>query len=219
MKASDSALSGDTLDRLLAALDVDRDRAGQAYVLLRQKLSGFFQWRGAPLPEEGADKTLTVAAKRIADGEQVRDVSRYCLGIARLILLEQSRTRDRFSPLEFEPPAPEAANPGVDHARMDALEQCLGELPADHRELILNYYADDGRTHIDRRKALARQLGIAPNALRIRAHRIRARLEESVRQLTEEVEGADDMKSGRGALTDRGSTRLGKPGSVRHHHE
>ena len=55
--------------------------------------------------------------------------------------------------------------------RLDGLDRCLGELP-DQRQLIVEYYADAGGRTIDRRRELARRLGIPMNALGIRAWRI-----------------------------------------------
>jgi hypothetical protein len=60
--------------------------------------------------------------------------------------------------------------------RFRCLEECLGVLSVDNRELVIQYYQDERQAKIDRRKLLARRLGIAPNALRIRACRIRASL-------------------------------------------
>jgi DNA-directed RNA polymerase specialized sigma24 family protein len=179
----DRTFTGEAFDRLLAALDPDRERAGQAYVLLRRKLVSFFEWRGAANPEECADETLNVAARRIAGGEQVRNLVSYCAGVARMILLEQHREQGRFTPILEDPPSAPPEDGAGDDLQMRCLEHCLDALPAESRELVLAYYQGGPGTAIEARKALARRLGIAPNALRIRAHRVRVRLEESVRAL------------------------------------
>ena len=41
------------------------------------------------------------------------------------------------------------------------------------RDLLMDYYQNDKQDKIDFRKTLARQLGIAANALRLRVHRLR----------------------------------------------
>ena len=51
-------LGGEGFDRLLAVLDPDRDEAGRRYDLFRRKLVRFFEWKGAPWPDELADETL-----------------------------------------------------------------------------------------------------------------------------------------------------------------
>jgi DNA-directed RNA polymerase specialized sigma24 family protein len=57
--------------------------------------------------------------------------------------------------------------------RLDCLDRCLQELKPEQRDLIVEYYADDRRQKIERRRELATRLGITMNALGIRAFRIR----------------------------------------------
>jgi hypothetical protein len=47
-----AGLTADTFTRLLHRLDADRERAGEKYEDLRRTLIRFFEWRGAPYPEE-----------------------------------------------------------------------------------------------------------------------------------------------------------------------
>jgi DNA-directed RNA polymerase specialized sigma24 family protein len=63
----------------------------------------------------------------------------------------------------------------------------MERLTPDNRNLVLKYYQEEKRARIDHRKRLAEKLGIAVNALRIRAHRIRASLEECVQKCLEEA--------------------------------
>jgi DNA-directed RNA polymerase specialized sigma24 family protein len=65
-----------------------------------------------------------------------------------------------------------------DDLRVAYLRECLGSLPKESRELIIEYYREEGRAKIDDRKALAEKLGISLNALFSRAKRIRDRLEQ-----------------------------------------
>jgi DNA-directed RNA polymerase specialized sigma24 family protein len=60
------------------------------------------------------------------------------------------------------------------------LERCLERLPRENRYLVERYYQQDKQAKIDHRKLLATELGIAVNALRIRAHRIRLGLRRCV---------------------------------------
>lgn len=64
--------------------------------------------------------------------------------------------------------------------RLAALEASLAELPAESRDLIVRYYEGEKSVRIRNRRALAEQLGIPPNALRIRMHRLREKLERRV---------------------------------------
>jgi DNA-directed RNA polymerase specialized sigma24 family protein len=66
------------------------------------------------------------------------------------------------------------------------LEECIAKLSEENRDLVMRYYAADGREKIEQRKLLADELGIAPNALRIRAYRIRAALQKCLERCVED---------------------------------
>ena len=68
----------------------------------------------------------------------------------------------------------------------ECLERCLEQLPPDNRDLVLRYYQQERKAKIEHRKSLATELGIAVNALRIRAHRIRLVLQRCVRDCIEQ---------------------------------
>ena len=63
----------------------------------------------------------------------------------------------------------------------------MQQLTVANRELVLQYYQEEKQAKIDHRRRLAEQLGIALNALRIRAHRIRASLQECVQNCVQEA--------------------------------
>ncbi len=69
-------------------------------------------------------------------------------------------------------------------------ETCLKKLSDDSRELIVAYYREQRRAKIKLRKELAERLGIPLNALRIRAHRIRTKLEDCVVNCLEHSQSA-----------------------------
>src|SRR5437879_4928244 len=68
----------------------------------------------------------------------------------------------------------------------ECLDSCLERLSPGQRELVLQYYQKDKRAKIEGRQRLAEQLGIAVNALRIRAHRIRSLLQQCLNECLEE---------------------------------
>lgn len=184
MKKHEGAITSEALERLLACLDADREQAGEKYVLLRRKLAGFFRWRGAASPDDCADRTLNVAARRLVDGQEVRSLASYCAGIARMVLLETLREREqqRIALEELASSVP-AQRDTHEARRMAIFEARLDALPRESRELILAYYQAAQHDKIASRRQLAARLGIPRNALRIRAFRIRTRLEESVNAL------------------------------------
>src|SRR5437773_826195 len=92
-RTTDRALTSAAFHRLLARLDPDPQRAGEKYEALRRRLVAFFEWRGAPWPEEHADETIDRVAKRAAEDEAVINVEAYAVGVARMVLLEALREK------------------------------------------------------------------------------------------------------------------------------
>ncbi|HJU55240.1 MAG TPA: hypothetical protein VJ715_11735, partial [Pyrinomonadaceae bacterium] len=68
----------------------------------------------------------------------------------------------------------------------ECLLKCMEQLPPANRKLISGYYQNDKRQKVESRKNLAETLGIAQNALRIRAHRIRQTLQHCVEECLEQ---------------------------------
>jgi len=64
------------------------------------------------------------------------------------------------------------------------LDDALSAIPKSDRELILTYYTDSGRNKINHRRALARQFGVGPNALRLRVFRIRREIKNYISTAT-----------------------------------
>ena len=173
------SLTQDAFDRLLSSLGPDRDAAGKRYLEIRRNLVRLFEWRGCYTPDEYADETINRCARKFGEGEEIRDVATYCTGIARMVLREMSRDRSRQArPLEEapEPRAPQESGRDSE-SRVECLRQCLGQLSPDTRNLILHYYQGDKGDKIRNRKSLTERLGIPGNTLRMRALRVRERLQ------------------------------------------
>jgi DNA-directed RNA polymerase specialized sigma24 family protein len=167
---------------LLAWLDDGVDSNGERYLEMRRRLVSYFDRRGRRAADELADETLNrIARTLVQTGEiAVRPPARYCYVIARFVLLEDLRRDRGHVPLDESRNADAAhgrveSDEGVvlrEH-RLDCLDRCLEELKPAQRELIVAYYADERRQKIERRRDLAKSLGITMNALGIRALRIR----------------------------------------------
>lgn len=173
-------LTREGFDKFLFRLDPDRDTAGRKYEVLRSKLISYFDWRNCPFPEDHADEALNRVIRKIDAGEEIRDPSTYVFGIARRLLLEIARTSEKERAAQHLLPDTPSIDTKSDEAqrRIDCLRQCLGALPERSRKLITEYYEGDGPAKINRRKELAAHLGMQLNALRIRACRLRDKLEE-----------------------------------------
>ena len=172
-------LTQGAFDKMLSWLDSDRNRAGEKYEKLRTKLIKIFTCRGCDSPEDLADETINRVTRKVPEiaDTYVGDPALYFYNVARKIHLEYLRKRPEPLPPPPEPDPVEDTEP-----EYECLEQCIEGLTPQNRQLILEYYQEDKRAKIDNRKALADRLGIALNALRIRATRIRTSLEECVRE-------------------------------------
>lgn len=173
-------MDGAAFDALLAALSPDRVAAGAEYERIRSRLIRFFSIHQARSPEDLTDTAFNRIARRIAEGEEIRNARQYLSGIARILLFEdREKRRQEEHVLRMVANASDAR---ADEELPDALEACLGALPAGARDLLARYYSADGRTRIALRQQMAEEMGMELNALRNRALRLRERLEECVQK-------------------------------------
>lgn len=182
------ALTPGALDALLRFLDDDPERAAAEYERIRQRLIKLFRWRGCLNFHDYADATVDRVAHLIGGGTEIRTGNPYALfyGVAINLLREHWRETERerrvFGALRHAPataPAPDEVieQRDADRARerrLRCLRACLERLPADSLALITRYYGEGSVLDKDQRKALARELNVSINALRVRAHRIRS---------------------------------------------
>jgi len=183
-------LNSASFDKLLSELDADRNLAGTAYERLRLRLVRFFDWHGCAFPEELSDETFDRVARRLAEGEFVINLPRYCFGVARRLLWEvlgrhglqpalwmpknhaQNLAEERF----YTAARYKSQESRARELQFACLEASLQQLTPADRELVLHYYETDACTRIDQRAALAERLGISLNALRVSVYRVREEL-------------------------------------------
>ena len=169
-------LSQESFDALLDWLGPEREQAGHKYEEIRTRLIKIFTCRGCYEPEDLADETINRVITRLHDiQDQFKgDRAKYFYGVANKVHLEYLRRKQLH----------DFTVPDIDSNKVElefrCLEECLDHLTAENRKLVLQYYQLERKARIDQRKALAKELGIRLNALRIRAHRIRATLLECV---------------------------------------
>jgi RNA polymerase sigma factor (sigma-70 family) len=163
-------------DKLLAWLNPDPEQAGRKYEGIRSRLIKIFTCRGCTIPEELADETINRVARKVPEiaATYTGDPALYFYGVGHNVYLEYVRKKPAPTP----PPKPEPSQEL--EQEFECLEQCMQQLPPRSRELILQYYQEEKQAKIDHRKNVAQRLGMALNALRIQAHRIRAALQECV---------------------------------------
>ncbi|MEM8994800.1 MAG: hypothetical protein AAGF23_08415 [Acidobacteriota bacterium] len=179
-------LDPESLGRFLLLLDDDVKRAAERYERVRTRLIRLFEWRGAVFAEDLADETLNRVIRKVEEGAPVsrEAVGRYAAGVAHRVFLEHLRETRRKSPAPPESTRPPWVARGRETTdfRLHHLERGLQALAAEERSLILRYYAGGPRGRIAERRRLAEDLGIRANHLRIRAYRIRAKLEGWISQ-------------------------------------
>jgi len=174
----------DAASRLLVALGGDRDSAAQKYLEIRTNLVRFFEWRGCSFPEDHADETINRIAKRVAEGEEILNYSGYAVGVARLLLLEinKGRQREQLALAEIGQTSEAYEEKDDGEHRLVCLRSCLETLTTDNRALILQYYQGEKGEKIQNRKKLMDQFGIPVNTLRMRALRLREKLQSCVEE-------------------------------------
>ena len=168
-------------DRLLVWLDPNPDHAGELYEKIRWRLIAILASRGCRDAEELADDTIDRVARRVNDIEAtyVGDKSLYFLGVMNNVHHEYLK-RPRLS--EIAPPPDDSVAKEQTYL---CLDKCIEKLTPHAREIIEQYYAADKRAKINLRKRIASALGISHSNLRLRALRIRAKLQTCIEQCLE----------------------------------
>ena len=166
-------LRQEEFDRLLSWLDPDPDRAGLIYEKIRWRLVAILASRGCTSPEELADETIDRVARRVVDIQDsyVGDKAIYFLGVMNNVHHEYLKR-----PSMPRPPARDDDVEAKEQTHL-CLEKCLDKLNANSRQMIERYYAADKQAKIDLRKRIAEEFGISTSTLRLRALRIREKLQ------------------------------------------
>jgi len=174
-------------DRLLAWLDDGVDSAGRGYLDMRRRLVRYFERKRCVDADHLADDTLNRVMRRLEEEGTITDASpaQYCHIVAKFVLLESVRQgaqthARRPLPADWVHAAQTNAQSDSSQPLHDCLERCLGELEPDEALLILEYYQGEQRAKIERRRRLAAEFDLSPNALSIRACRIRDKLEACI---------------------------------------
>jgi RNA polymerase sigma factor (sigma-70 family) len=178
------SLTQDAFDGLLRSLSENRDEAAQKYLEIRRNLLKFFEWRGCAFPEDHADETVNRVARKVSEGEQLQNPMAYFVGVARLLLLEVHKAHAKESQAlsEMAYISVDSTDSSDTEASVECLRKCLQSLSPKNRDLILQYYQGDKGEKIANRKKLTELLGVPVNTLRMRALRLREKLQECMEQ-------------------------------------
>lgn len=174
-------------DGLLKWLAPGRSEAETKFQRIRGDLIRIVASRGCPFPEDLADEAIARVARKVSKiaVDYVGNPALYFHAVVRNVHREYVRRR-KPSSLDHEPWATKTVDDAAEnHSR--CLDQRLQTISDADQALILDYYSRDRSDKIARRKAIATQIGIGLNALRIRAHRIRERLFQCVTRCLEAI--------------------------------
>lgn len=178
--------SPEDFNLFLRWLDQDMDKAARRYEDMRRNLITILTRRGCHRAEELADETFNRVMRRLPEmiDTYVGEPYRYIVVVARNLHLEYVKEIERQEPLPEHDHTTLSAEQSDNSKEEEAscLDKCLKQLSSQQRKLVVDYYLGDKRAKIDHRKTMADEMGIGLNALRIRAHRIRATLEECLKQ-------------------------------------
>jgi DNA-directed RNA polymerase specialized sigma24 family protein len=168
-------LSEDAFSRLLARLNGDPAQAGEEYEKLRARLIYFFERKGCRIPAELGDETINRVARKIEEGQEIKDVFKFSFGVARLVLLEHWDDPKRcWEELDERLSSPRSAEREFAEHKLKCMEKCLQALSPEERDLIIRNCISNRKDKME----VAVALGLTINALRLRVFRIRLKLHE-----------------------------------------
>lgn len=185
-------------DDLLAWLNPDRELASSIYLNIRNSLLKIFAWNRCADPEGMTDETFDIVARQVHTLRETYEGNPklYFYGVANNLIKEYRKKVKSFVPIEgiepSEDPPQEREEEETSERRIECLSQCLQKLPSEKRELILAYYAKEKKAKIIHRAAMARELGVSIETLRVRMLRIRGRLEECIERCLDEFKASDE---------------------------
>ena len=189
-----STLTATSFQLLLNRLDSDPDVAAEKYETLRSKMAHMHRWRGCSEShiDDLVDVTLDRVAVKLAGGEVVENLNAFAAGVARFVSLEHGRKNrvvDVGDDLPEPPVEPDLGSIDDPDERMKCLRRCVAtKLSDDDRAIVLRYYDTDADEKAKAaRKRLADSFGLTINALKVRACRLRMKLEECINDCVSRV--------------------------------
>ncbi|HEX8118000.1 MAG TPA: sigma-70 family RNA polymerase sigma factor [Pyrinomonadaceae bacterium] len=193
MSDEDWTIDEEDFERLLAHLATDRDVAAERFATIWRNLVRTFASRRCHEAEDVADETMfRVARKTRTLKKYTGDFALYIYRVGSFVCREWLRRYRKWLRLHPDVPPPESPPPPEppDEEPLDCLDQCLDALPAEDREIAVEYYRFTGRERIENRRRLGEKFNLSPNALRIRAHKLRAQLRGCVERCLGRAGGA-----------------------------
>lgn len=181
----------ENFEALLAHLcPEDREEAGRRYSVLHAKVALFLCLKGVSDPENDAHDALDRAGEKIRKGYNIPDIRSFCIGIAKNIWHERLREleREKVAFENYQENIHDNRTEAEVERIMNLIKPCFEKLPADDRELLIKYYqVPPGLDGARQRCKLAESYKLNIGALRIRISRLRRRLEDCVKGLSDKL--------------------------------
>jgi DNA-directed RNA polymerase specialized sigma24 family protein len=201
--ANKDKLTSAQFEGLLQRLDLDRERAAQAYEKLRRQLIKFFEWNCGCVATDLVDDTFDRVAQRLGTLE-VPDLVAFTWGVARKVRQEAEKRgakmigasgSDEESTLGDHGTTEEQLYQKIDaEQQLRGLYRCVQRLGIDDQKLFWAYYRPG--QHPTARKQLAESLGLTMNALRVRMNRLRERVEQCTEKYSSSIAQRSNIERG-----------------------
>lgn len=171
--------------KFLSWLDPNREIAAQKYEEIRSALVSFFIGRRWAIAEDLADEVINRVMQRGDElfDHYVGDPKHYFKRAAHNLHLDYLRKSQPVSidgAIELSALKSFIKTHKEDDLRYSCLENCIGRLTKDNRELIIHYHEQQRSAKIQDHKEMADNLKISVNALRLRVFRIHETLRKCV---------------------------------------
>ncbi len=173
-------INQDAFEKMLSWLNDDREIAGKKYETIRQRLIKVLTYRGCFKADELTDEIFDRVAKKI-DGlleNYEGEPERYFFGVANNVYREFLR-EPKLQELPFSLTQTEDLSDD-DFPEHDCLDKCLKKLPLEKRQFIISYYKGEKINKIDNRKRITQDMEVKLSGMRVKAHRLRAKLQGCV---------------------------------------
>lgn len=182
-----SRLQSEDLETLLGWLSEDREQAGTEYIKIRDGLIRFFRYKGCSDSQTLADETINRVAEKVpslVESQTAKKISifyGFAVNVFREYLRIEKRQNEKLNRLSIEQKR-FAENYSDDDAgsRVECLNECLGKLSPEEKEIFLAYYGQGKEKKSAARRKLAGRLGCEMNTLQVRIFRLRGVLSKCI---------------------------------------
>lgn len=181
-----SRLKTEEFETLLGWLSEDREQAGTEYLQIRDGLIRFFRFKGCSDAPSLADEALNRVAAKIPNFDESKKVKRMTIfyGFASNIFLEylrnEKKQNEKLNKHLAEKHNFATFDEDSNELKLECLNECLGKLPAEERDIFTEYYASEKEKNSDARRQLAARINCELNTLQVRVFRLRGVLAKCI---------------------------------------